>query len=75
VNGREARQAAAAALVSNAVYFAALAAVVVLVARRDWLVRQWMRLEAWRDRHVTAADAEVAELRRAISAYEHGAVP
>jgi hypothetical protein len=71
---RTARAAATESLISNLVGIAVVVGVSVLLARRDWLIRQAMAVRAaWmRDHRRARANREVAEFRRSVSDYEHG---
>jgi hypothetical protein len=72
---KDTTRAALAEALPNLIYLAAVAGFVIILGHPDWFARQWARLEAFRGRGPDGAELEVAALRRAISAYEHGARP
>jgi hypothetical protein len=65
------RRALAEAL-PNLIYLAAVAGFMVIMSNRDWLARQWGRLEAFRGRGPDGAELEVSAFMRRVSDYEHG---
>lgn len=74
---RVARNAAVEAFMYNAVGLALQVAIVVAIAKRDWLGRQyhryrWYVLREWRGAHERRL---LAELQRDLSAIEHGHTP
>ena len=73
--GKVARDAAVSSLISNAVYLAVMIGLGIVLTRRDWLERQAQRLRASvrRERRNWRVSREVADFRRDISGYEHGA--
>lgn len=72
--GKAARRAAVESAAGALAYVLTVVAVSVVLARRDWIIRQAMAARAsWRrDSAREHADREVAEFRRQISDYEHG---
>lgn len=71
-----ARDAALAQLVSLGVYLAVMLGLTVAIAKRDMVTRLGMRARAcWRHDEPASVTKAIAELRRDISAIEHGGGP
>ncbi len=73
--GEAARDALVRALVVYGVEILFFAAVLIVAHNKPWLEHQWWRVRQYRKRGQARHDALLAELRRDISAYEHGGGP
>ncbi len=72
--GRVAKDAAISAIVSESVFIAVAVGLTLWMTHREWLMLQGRRLAALarQDFRGWRAEREIADLRRDISAWEHG---